>query len=519
MHANSDQVLAHDDDYMPSRPSVRASPAARWSSDASTGVVGARARNSPWLSERYGLSYEDWRHNNAVELRKHLHHAQDAQSLAEARLSKVDAELADERAATEDLRARLEQQQKLTKQARDEVIKMQQQSARAATDDGTSAALPSPQPLPSPGSCIDGHPHDRLSNGHHRDRRPHEATWLEEKRKKVAVWGTFSCKVALLHVLFLHLVFLATWTNSSEKADRLEVGGLMIALLLSWFAGQLWGVDSQDRVAKDPSFRSDLKDVRQASHAEANDEFFTVRELWKFTQGEESAYEIANAMGIFGSDADFTSSAISVLVVAACQISLIALLLRVPRLREAQYMDESDTLHIDFADDHPTLGNNNRPAQSQRAFWDLEDKDVNERRYGLFFDELICYISTGVVILVFVFQDVIEGLKLVSFNARIAYLKLSYQAKAPIRVFVGTRTLQSPDVIDEEEEGEPMSKSAEALPSWSRTVVLVGLAWVRIAVGLIITEYCVRNVRNNFRELEVGTTLTTHAARTRLAPG
>ena len=104
----------------------------------------------------------------------------------------------------------------------------------------------------------------------------------------------------------------------------------------------------------------------------------------------------------------------------------------------------------------------------------------------------MCFVTTGFVIIVFVFDDVTDGLRALSLSARVAFLKLSTdihtEDKIPLRAIIKTKTLQSPDVVDEEEEGDPQQRTRDELPSWTRTVALVLLSWVQTIVGLIITE-------------------------------
>ena len=90
------------------------------------------------------------------------------------------------------------------------------------------------------------------------------------------------------------------------------------------------------------------------------------------------------------------------------------------------------------------------------------DVEVSRFESQLFFQQLVCYFSTGVVIIVFVFDDVIDGLKMMAFNSRIAFLRLSYEAQLPVRIIIKTMELQSPDVVDEEGARHPRLPRATA---------------------------------------------------------
>ena len=64
--------------------------------------------------------------------------------------------------------------------------------------------------------------------------------------------------------------------------------------------------------------------------------------------------------------------------------------------------------------------------------WRFDNERINLQRYDTFFEELVCYFSTGCVIVVFVFEDVIDGLKLMSFLSQMAYMKLSTEAQVAL---------------------------------------------------------------------------------------
>lgn len=78
----------------------------------------------------------------------------------------------------------------------------------------------------------------------------------------------------------------------------------------------------------------------------------------------------------------------------------------------------------------------------------------------------------------------------VSLNARVAFLKLHEEAQ-DVQITVKTTIMQSAGMADEEEEGETQVRGRAELPTWSRSIILIVIAWCQVAVGLIITE-CAR---------------------------